>query len=290
MARRPKIELRCLSFSGGSFYPASTAPMARGAEMTAFWRLMAQGSYQIGGEEVREENSWRYPLMLLVATLVLSAVFLYYYFGPDVEEIAGNKLRPTIADDTITATVGGIDFEVPANYTLYPKDRRNGDREVLALFASWPRFDGFTPSRRRDFIENATDSRRIDIEIALAPLPFSEADRLEIQYKPHLADQEGQPFDYGLTHYRFKSAGEITGAPSGYTDKELFLGEASDGQMAVLFCYLEDPSGVIPSECYRTYDLSRTVSVKYKFKKEYLSEWRDIDAGIRNLIADFAGV
>jgi len=46
--------------------------------------------YGFGGNEVKEESSWRYPLGIFMATLILCAIFLYYYVGPSVEEIRGD--------------------------------------------------------------------------------------------------------------------------------------------------------------------------------------------------------
>ena len=46
------------------------------------------------GDEIKEESSWRYPLGIFMATLVLCAIFLYYYVGPSVEGIQRQCAEP----------------------------------------------------------------------------------------------------------------------------------------------------------------------------------------------------
>ncbi len=244
---------------------------------------MAQGSYQLGNDEVKEESSWRYPLIIFIATLILCVIFLYHYVGPDVDEIQGNKPRPTINDEAIPITVGSVQFSVPANYTVFPRDRREGEREALSLYASWPRMEGYVPARRADFVENDADSRRIDLVIQKKKNPFSESDRLNVLYLPHAVDKEGEPYAHGLRRHNFRQGSEIAPA-SGYSNKEMLVGEASDGVEAILFCYPGSADDIVPPECYREYDLTKDVSVKYYFKQPYLPEWQRIDERVREFV------
>ncbi|MEE4212170.1 MAG: hypothetical protein V2I43_23235 [Parvularcula sp.] len=248
-------------------------------------RRNQRGDYSIGGEEVREESGWRYPLLIFLATLFLSAFVLVYYFGPGVEELAGDAPRPSTEDEAVILTIGDRSFEVPAKHTVFPKDRRAGVREQLSLYAAWPRMDGYTPSRRTDFVENRPNSRRIDIVIETNNTPFDEGQRLEILYEPHITDAGGIPADHGLTRYEF-SAGSSLRPGSGYTNRVMFVGEAEDGSEAVLFCYDTGDEELIPPECFRTYDLTEDVWVKYAFKRPYLPEWRKIDAAVREFVAE----
>ncbi|MEM6649553.1 MAG: hypothetical protein AAF603_04810, partial [Pseudomonadota bacterium] len=205
---------------------------------------MAKGGYNIGGDEVKEESSWRYPLIIFFTTLFLCIVFLYHYVGPDVDEIQGNKPRPTINDELLALSVGDISFSIPANYTVFPRDRRAGERENVSLYASWPRMNGYVPARREDFVENKPDARRIDMLIFEKQNPFTEQDRLNILYTPHIIDELGSPFDYNLTLYEFRQGSDNA---SGYAEKMMFTGVANDGTMAVLFCYPETEDNIVPA-------------------------------------------
>jgi len=238
--------------------------------------------YGFGGEEIKEESSWRYPLGIFIATLVLCAVFLYYYVGPSVDEFSGNTPNPAISEEPVTVTVGGAQFRVPTNYTVFPRDRRGGARDEISLYALWPTLAGYTPARRSDFTENDPDTRRIDILIARRTSAFSEQERIDTLYLPQTNDRRGARTPFQLLKYTFRP--QTSNVPtSGYADTELYLGEASDGEMVALFCFAEKVDIRSP-ECWREYELSPSVSVVYRFKRPYIAEWKAIDARVREFV------
>ena len=240
-------------------------------------------SYTATGEVLREESTWRYPLTILIVTLILSAAFLYFYVGPDARDLAGENPKPTVSEERSQARIGDVTLSVPANHTLFPRFRRPGDYEALPLVAAWPRMDGYTPARKADFTENRENSRRLDIVLEEKNSPFGELERLEVLYLPQTVDRRGTPDAHGLVRYGFRQ-GSATQPASGYADKEMYLGRTADDARAVLFCYREDPAGIVPPDCYRQYDLTDAVTVKYYFKRPYLPEWRKIDERVRAFV------
>lgn len=93
------------------------------------------------------------------------------------------------------------------------------------------------------------------------------------------------PFDHGLTKYEFASASSL--APgAGYEDRVMFVGETEAGDNAVLFCYDFGDDELIPKDCYRTYDITEEVWVRYFFKEPFLPEWRKIDAAVHEFVED----
>ena len=135
--------------------------------------------HSFGGEEVREESSWRIPLGIFVATLVLCAIFLYYYVGPTVDEFSGNVPSPAISEEPIEFSIGNQSFKVPTNFTVFPRDRRGGERDEVWLYALWPTMAGYSPTRRAAFMENAPDTGRIDILISKRSSVFTEQERID---------------------------------------------------------------------------------------------------------------
>lgn len=237
----------------------------------------------IGGEEVKQESSWRYPLGIFLATLILCAIFLYYYVGPSVDELGGNVPSPAISEEPVEIDVGGVRYAIPANYTVFPRDRRGGARDEVWLYALWPTLSGYAPSRREDFIENPPDTRRIDILLAARTSPHTERERIDILYMPATTDQRGARTPFQLIKYEFKD--QRANVPtSGYSGTELYLGETADKQILAIFCYKERDD--VPSpECWREMELSPTVALTYRFKRPYLAEWRKIDEEIRAFVA-----
>lgn len=237
-------------------------------------------------EVVKEESSWRYPLTIAAITAVLSAFVLYAYLGPGVEDLQGETLRPTTSDEPVAVTIGDLSLAVPASYLLLPKDRRPGERDSLPIAASWPSMNGYRPSRDDDFTQNRPDTRRIDLVVEEKRAPFTEAERIDVLYLPQTVDRRGTPGTEeleGLTRYAFRKGAE--GRPaSGYADKEMFVGVDEDGGPVVILCYEEVASAVLPADCYRQYDATDQVAVKYQFKRAFLPEWRRIDERSRALI------
>jgi len=242
--------------------------------------------YGFGGEDVKEESSWRYPLGIFMATLVLCAIFLYYYVGPSVEEFSGNIPSPAITEEPVNVTVAGTTFAPAANYTVFPRARRGGERDELSLYALWQTMSGYSPARRDEFIENAPDTRRIDILIAKRTSPFSEPERIETLYIPRTVDQRGTRTPYQLTKYTFPQDGDQRSSvpTNGYANTELFLGLANDDQVLALFCFKEREDIASP-ECWREYEYNDNIEVSYRFKRPYLPEWRAIDREVRKYVA-----
>ena len=238
--------------------------------------------YGFGGDEIKEESSWRYPLGIFLATLVLCAIFLYYYVGPSVDDFSGNTPTPAITEEPIAIEIGGVSFEPQANYTVYPRARRGGARDEVSLYALWPTMAGYSPAQRRDFVENEPQSRRIDILISKRNSFFGEAERLETLYLPQTTDQRGVRTPYQLTKFTFKD--QRTDVPtSGYADTELFVGNDEDGAVFALFCF-EERDAIRSPDCWREYEFNEQIEVTYRFKRPYLPEWRSIDTAVRNYI------
>jgi len=242
--------------------------------------------YGFGGDEVRQESSWRYPLGIFIATLVLCAIFLYYYVGPSVDEFSGNVPSPAISEEPVTFTVAQQPFKIPTNFTVFPRDRRGGEREEVALYALWPTMAGYSPARREAFIENQPDTGRIDIQITKRMSAFNEQERIDRLYLPQTIDKRGSRTPHQLMKYEF--AEQRSNVPTnGYSDTELFLGEATDEKIIALICFKEKEEIRSP-ECWREYELTPGVSVTYRFKRPYLAEWRAIDARVRGFIEQHA--
>jgi len=237
-----------------------------------------------GGEEIREESSWRYPLGIFIATLVLCAVFLYYYVGPTVDEFSGNTPSPALSEEPVEYAVGDLKFRTPTNYTVFPRDRRGGERDEVALYALWPTLSGYTPARRDEFVENPKSTRRIDILISRRTSAFTEQERIDVLYVPQTNDRREERTRRDLVKYAFKDA-RANVPTNGYSETELYLGETAQGQTLALFCF-EDREDVRSPECWREFEISPEVTVSYRYKRRLLDEWKAIDTRVRALVDD----
>jgi len=240
--------------------------------------------HSFSGDEIKEESSWRYPLGIFMATLVLCAIFLYYYVGPSVEEFSGNVPSPAITEEPVMVEIAGTRFAPAANYTVYPRARRGGARDEVSLYVLWPTMNGYAPAQRREFIENDPDTRRIDITIARRTSPFTETQRFETLYLPQTIDQRGVRTPYKLSKFAFKD--QRANVPtSGYADSEMFVGADKESNLLALFCFKEREDIRSP-ECWREYEYSDGIEVSYRFKRPYLPEWLAIDTAVREFVAN----
>ena len=240
--------------------------------------------YGFGGDQVKEESSWRYPIGIFFATIVLCVIFLYYYLGPSVDEFKGDLPSPSITEEEISVQIASHTFAPAANYTVYPRGRRGGRREELTLYALWPTLDGYTPANRREFVDDDPRTRRIYITIAERNSRLTESDRLETLYLPSVQDRRGIRTPYQLTKYTFEEARSNV-PTNGYAGTELFVGADSEENTIVLFCF-EERDDIPSPECWRSYEFSNDVTITYRFKRPYLPEWRAIDEKIRAFVGD----
>lgn len=242
---------------------------------------MAKGGTKGGGfqsEEIREESSWRYPLGIFLATLVLCAVFLYYYVGPRADELSGNTPSPALTEEPVEFSVGGVLFRAASNYTVFPRDRRGGDRDEVSIYALWPTLTGYTPARREEFLENKKDTRRVDIVISGRTSAFDEQERIDVLYLPQTNDPMGAATPFQLRKYTFKDA-RANVPTNGYSDTELFLGQTSNGKTMALFCF-EERDDIRSPDCWREFELTKDVTVSYRYKRKLLEEWKAIDGKV----------
>ncbi|MEL7018682.1 MAG: hypothetical protein AAGL18_08120 [Pseudomonadota bacterium] len=244
-------------------------------------------NYGFGGDEVREESTWRYAIGIVLATLILCAIFLYIYVGPSVDEINGSVPSPTMSEDKVRFSVSGHPFEVRANYTVFPRERRGGSLGGMSLYALWPAMSGYSNAFKLEFIDNAADTRRINIEINQRRTAFTEVDRIETIYLPLTVDQRGTRTPYRLNRYTFRQERD-TVPTNGYADTDLFIGQDSDGNTMALFCHDDDLATIPSPECRREYELNGDLTVTYRFKRPYLAEWKEIDTRVRAFLDDLS--
>ncbi len=240
-------------------------------------------NYGFGGDEVREESSWRYAIGIILATLILCALFLYRYVGPSVDEINGTVPSPTVSEQTVDFSIAGKPYKIASNYTIYPRERRGGELESMNLFALWPTLSGYAPTWRLEFIDNEPDTRRLYITLTRRTKTFSEEERIENLYLPLTVDQRGTRTPYRLNRYDFLAKRDDV-PTNGYANTRLFIGQDSVGQTMALFCYREDLPTIPSPECWREYELDDDISVVYRFKRPYLAEWKEIDTRVREFV------
>ena len=230
-------------------------------------------------EEVKEDSPWLYPLIILGITLLLSAGVSYYYFGPSISDFRGDTPEASARTSLIHMQIGTTNFVIAENFTQFPRARRGGSRDSVALYALYPTFEPYTVRNDPFFIHNGVDNPVVYFQIEIARLPMSEEQRVELIYRDFLTDGPGIDSGYGLTQHQFAN-------DTGYDDQDLFLGTAADGSMVAILC--TELTNMVPSpNCRREMALPDGLILSYRFKRHFLPEWQQINQGLIDRVAAF---
>lgn len=230
-------------------------------------------------DNAHRDSSWGAPIRILLIVLVFATGFLYYYFGPSLNELQGNRPEASANTTLLSIQIGGADFVIPENYTQFPRARRGGTRANVALYAMLPDFEPFTIATEADFVSNQEDSRIVHFQLESIRSPFNEEERIKRIYMPDVIDEDGDRALYGLTHFQFQEG-------SGYRDQDLFIGTDDLGRTAAITC-AKDLEEILPPSCRRFTQLIDGVMLSYRFKRASLRDWKVIDLGVRATALSF---
>lgn len=222
---------------------------------------------------IRQHSGWLIPLGFALAILALSAGFLAWYLRPG--PLAG---APTASDAPVALSVGGLRLEVPANYIAAA--RAGGARETLALAALLPDMRGYSEREARLFAGNAPDSAVVRLLFKADPNSLDAAQRLARVYRPSIADPAGAPGPFGLTRYDFKP-------DSPYDRDDLFAGTGGAG-LVIILCERGDAALPSPNCLASGGPPSPNVDLSFRFKRAWLSHWREIASGVGGLVTRFS--
>ncbi len=230
-------------------------------------------------EEVKEDSPWTYPLIIIGITLLLSVGVFYYYFGPSLSDIRGDTPEASARTASIHMAIGGTNFVIPENHTQFPRARRGGPRDSVALYALFPTFEAYTVRNDHHFIENGPENPINYFQIEISRLPMSETERVDLIYRERLSDAPSEETDFGLTRHEFADG-------TAYEDQDLFLATSDDGQMIAFIC--TQLTNQVPSpNCRREMILPDGLVLSYRFKQHYLPQWQQIDTGLQRLVTNF---
>jgi hypothetical protein len=224
---------------------------------------------------VRQHSGWLIPLGFGMAVLVLCGLFLAWYLRPGPRSGA-----PTGDAAPVVLSVGSLRLSVPANYIAAAAGRAGGAQDMLALSALIPDMRGYSEPEARLFAGNAPDSPVVHLLLRRDAVNLDVAARLARVYMPNISDPHGEPGPFGLTRYGFRPE-------TGYDRADLFAGMGNSGPV-LLLCDRALPDLPSPNCLVTANPPARDVSLSYRFKRAWLSQWRQIAGGVDGLVRRFA--
>ena len=233
-----------------------------------------------GPVEAIEEPSWAIAVTVIVVVGILSLGFLAYYFAPTVTEILGHAPKPSEETQPVDVVIAGVRHLIPTNYTRFAYGRRGGIQDKIELYALLPDLKPYEPDLVEAFQDASADSRvaYFDIEEPSREA-MTEDNRFRKVYLKLVTDQGGDRGPYGLRRYDFDRT-------TAYRDEELLVQENNDGTVIMFRCY-KDRARIVSPTCRRDLELGNGLELHYRFMRSQLSNWREIDEGIRALARSF---
>lgn len=197
---------------------------------------------------------------------------------------AGRLFGSTIAmagytdDASLREIVIGNDVvSAPANTIRFERARRDGVAPRLDLYLRWPSLDGFSNEARDDF--NNVSGRKTIVFVAFEQRMMSRD--MSGRFAPiydFLIEKPGRTGPAELTVYDFTEK-------SGYMNEQLMVAPRPGGDPYVARCLRPEASEEALAPCERDIQVGSDLSVTYRFSRELLPEWRNLDAEITRKVA-----
>lgn len=193
--------------------------------------------------------------------------------------VGGKWLGRTIAlaghtdDRTVhEIVIGNNVLAVPANAIRFDKARHDGVASRLDVYLRWPDMEGYTATARDDF-NNASASRRIlFVSFEQRMMSRDMSGRFAPIYSS-LIKLPGTPGPGGLMLYDFTDK-------SGYMNEVLAVATRPGEDPFVARCLSGQSAEESLAPCERDIHLGDDLSLSYRFPRELLGDWQELEAGI----------
>lgn len=214
-------------------------------------------------------------LLLFCGFIFAAGSILAFYFLPNPDLLFGERRTAGSADKLLHVEFAGDEFVMPEPVVRTIERSVTGKVKRIELRVPWP----FSPERIRnldaDELHKVTGSLFISFERNTRKI--SDAEHVDKVLKRYFV---GRPMatTSGLVRYQFSPN-------SPYPDGELYIG-ALKGEQVIIQC--EPDSGRYgPALCERAVELNKFLLARYRFHRNQLDRWRDVDATARELISTF---
>lgn len=166
--------------------------------------------------------------------------------------------------------IGNNVIVAPANAIRFERQRVNGVASRLDLYFRWPQMEGYSKDASADF-NHAGGTRNI-LFVSLEPRQMSRdmSGRFEPIYRSLIVDPPA-PGPDGIGLYNFNEK-------SGYLNEILAVAPRSGSAPFVARCLTGASAEESLAPCERDVHLGDELSLSYRFPKEMLPIWRQLDA------------
>lgn len=248
--------------------PIRQATTPEPSAMTDFTRFDNATIEEVG-------NGFMMKIFYVFVALALLSICISYAgktFGSAIA-LAGHTDDRTIQG----VVIDGEMIAVPANMIRFASDRRSGEARRLDLYLSWPRLEGYSEDERALFNHAGEDHRIVFASFEPRSMPLDMSSRLTPIYRL-LIEEPGEPAEAGLVAHRFIAA-------SGYGDEMLIVDPTRFAAPFAARCLTGAEADTALAPCERDIDVGANLSLRYRFPRALLDDWKALDAGMRAFAA-----
>jgi hypothetical protein len=116
----------------------------------------------------------------------------------------------------------------------------------------------------------------ITIQVEKMQAMISEQTRFKFLSENQLEQRRQPTAPIGLTHYLYKKNPKRQ-------EQDVFTGFDKDNRRLVYFCFRATALSLTPN-CRRTFAIALDTALTYKFKRDHLKNWREIENNIQKFI------
>jgi hypothetical protein len=223
-------------------------------------------------------SGWFRPLAIIAATITL-LIAIGGLFQTAIDAYRTRLTVTGLTDDPtpVDLAIGAESLAIPANMLRSAKARLGGPVESAALVLHWPMLEGYSDASADAFKDGAPSAPIIYATIATRDTPLDSTGRLDDVYARFFV---GKPVaaPAGLV-------GRQLSPDSGYQGEIIYFAP-SEPRPFVARC-LAEATAEIPATCMRDVNFGRGLSLLYRFNRDRLEDWRELDAGMQKLAGSF---
>ncbi len=217
------------------------------------------------------------PFFWVFAALFLIALLSFYLQQSQDETMARDLPFAVHPEPQENVRIGGKLYRVPGNYVRAVKEAEENQGSEIAIHALLPDLDPYSARNWEEFEDYGANSSLLVIYLSGPGLTVGSEERMSRVYKGFLSSGAPWLSSFNLEHYTFR-AGTL------YADQDLFVGRDDSDRLALFLCFREGP--LVPSPgCSRTVLLDDKVMLTYRFRRNHMARWRELDSKVRHFVS-----